>query len=69
MQFAIYIFNTPVALKQSQGHQTHNNNVDSKQRYDHANLKGFCFNSIQKEANDKDNFKCGNMSIISLEHV
>ena len=30
-QFALYIFDTPVTLRQSQGHQTYNDNVDSKQ--------------------------------------
>ena len=31
MQFAVYISDTPVTLKQSQGHQTYHDNVDPKQ--------------------------------------
>ena len=36
MKFAVIISDTPVTLKQSQGHQTYNDNVDSKQGYNHA---------------------------------
>ena len=36
MKFAVIISDTPVTLKQSQGHQTYNVNVDSKQGYNHA---------------------------------
>ena len=32
-QFAVYISDTPVILKGSQGHQTYNNIVDPKQGY------------------------------------
>ena len=31
MQFAVYISNTPVTVKQIQDHQTHKDNVDLKQ--------------------------------------
>ena len=34
MQFALYICDTPVALKQSQGHQTYNDKADPNQGYD-----------------------------------
>ena len=46
MQFAVYISDTPVNLKQSQGHQTDNKNVDPKQDYNHAMFEGCCFNGV-----------------------
>ena len=33
MQFTVYISDTTVTLKQAQGHQTQNNDVDPKQGY------------------------------------
>ena len=42
--FAAYISDTPVTLKQSQGHQTYSDNVDPKQDYNHAKFKRSCFN-------------------------
>ena len=33
MQFAVSISDTPVTVKQNQGHQTYNDNVDPKQGY------------------------------------
>ena len=38
-QFAVYISDTPVTLRQSQGHQTYNDSVDAKQGYNHETLK------------------------------
>ena len=70
MQFAVYISDTPVTLKQSQGHQAWNENVDLKQGYNHAKFERSCFNSVGKKSQHfKKNFKGDNMSIISLEHV
>ena len=47
-QSAIYISDTHVTLKQSQGHQTYNENVDSKQGYDHAKFHRACFHGAQE---------------------
>ena len=68
MQFAVYISDTPVTLKQSQGHQTYNDNVDPKQGYNHAKFERSCFNGVQKKPTCFF-FQTRNMSIISLEHV
>ena len=43
-QFAVYIFDTPVTLKQSQGHHTYNESVDCKQGYNHVKFERSCFN-------------------------
>ena len=70
MQFAVYISDTPVTLKQSQGHQAWNENVDLKQGYNHAKFERSCFNSVRKKRQHfKVFFKGDNMSIISLQHV
>ena len=50
-QFAVYISDTPVTFKQSQGHQTYNDNVDPKQGYNHAEFDRFCFNGMREKAN------------------
>ena len=47
-QFALYISDINVTLKQSQGHQTYNENVDSKQGYDHAKFHRACFHGAQE---------------------
>ena len=52
-QFSIYISVTPVTLKQSQGHQTYNENVDPEQGYNHAKFERSCFNSIPEKGNVK----------------
>ena len=49
--FAVYISHKPVTLKQSQGHQTYNGNVDPKQGYNHAKFERSCFNGVSEEAN------------------
>ena len=50
MQFAVYISDTcdleTVTLKQSQGHQTYNDNVHPKQGYNHAKLEKSCFRGV-----------------------
>ena len=48
---AIYISDTPVTLKQGQGHQTLNDNADPKQYYKHATFERSCFNSGREKAN------------------
>ena len=53
MQFAVYISDTPVTLKQSQGDQTKNDNVDPKQSYKHANFERSCFNDVWEKAKVK----------------
>ena len=47
MQFAVYILDTPVTLKQSQGHQIYNGNVDPEQDYNHAKFEKPGLNSVQ----------------------
>ena len=59
----------PLTLKQCQGHQTYDDNVDPKQTNNHAKFERSCFNGVREKANVKVSFKRGNMSIISLEHV
>ena len=49
MQFAVHISDTSPTLKQSEGHQTKNDNVDPKQGYNHAKFKSSCFNAVQKK--------------------
>ena len=44
MQFAVYISDTSVTMKQSQGHQTQNDSVDPKQDYTHGKFERSCFN-------------------------
>ena len=49
MQFADYISDTPVTLKQSQDHPTQNDNVDPKQGYNHAQFERSCLNGVQEK--------------------
>ena len=67
-QFAACISDTPVTLKHSQGHQTHNENKDSRQGYNHAKFERSRLNGVREKANAKV-FELENMSVISLEHV
>ena len=67
-QFAVYISDTPVTLKQSQGHQTYNDNIDPKQGFSHGKFERSCFDCVREKANGNC-FKRGNTSVISLEHV
>ena len=53
MQFAVYISDTPVTLKQSQGHQTYNHNVEPKKCYNHATIKYPALIVSKKRANVK----------------
>ena len=69
MPFAVYISDKLVTLKQSQGHQTYDYNVDPKQDYNHAKLKDLVLMVSEKRPMLKFFAKRGNISIISLEHV
>ena len=48
---AVYISNTLVILKQSQGHQTKNNYVDPKQGYNLAKFERSCHNGVREKTN------------------
>ena len=52
-QFALYISDTPVTLKQSQDHQTYDENIHPEQGYNHAKFKRSRFNSVSKKDNGK----------------
>ena len=51
MQIAIDISDTPVTLKQSQGHQTCNEYVDLEHDYEYANFERSRFYSVQEKDN------------------
>ena len=44
---------TPVTLKQGQGHQTWYELVESKQGYNNAKFEKSCLNSVCERANDE----------------
>ena len=46
MQFAVYISDNPVTLKQHQGHQIYNDIVDPKLGDNHAKFERSCFNGV-----------------------
>ena len=45
-----FIFFTPVTLKQSEGHQTQNDNTNPKQGYNQAKFERSCFNTVREKA-------------------
>ena len=53
MQSAVSIFDTPVTLKQNQGHQTYNDNGDPMQGYNHAKCERFSCSVIVSEKNQR----------------
>ena len=61
-----YISDTPVTLKQSQGHKTYNDNVDPKQGYNYAKLERSCFNGVKDKATLKF---CSSEEICQLSPV
>ena len=70
MHFAVYISDTPVTLKQSQGHQTYNDNVEPKKVITMQSLKDLALKVSKKKPLLKVFFfKQGNISIVSLEHM
>ena len=48
--FAVYVSDTPVTLKQDQGHQAHHDNVNPEQNYNHAKFEIYRFYGVQEEA-------------------
>ena len=48
-KFAVYLSDTPVTLKKSQGDQPLNDNVDLKQGSNHTVLKILLFNGVWKK--------------------
>ena len=50
-QFAVYISDTPVTLKQGQGHQPLITSVGPKQGYNLTKFKISCFNGVREKAN------------------
>ena len=49
VQFAVYISDTPVTLKESQDHQTYNEYVDPKQAYNLAKLEDLTLTMFKKK--------------------
>ena len=49
MHFAVYISDTPVTLKQSQGHQTYNDNVEPKKVITMQSLKDLALKVSKKK--------------------
>ena len=45
-----------MTLKQSQGHQTYNENVDPEQGYNHAKFEWSRFNSVKEKGSIQDFF-------------
>ena len=52
-QFTVNVSNTPVILKQSQGHQTYDKNVDPEQGYNHTQFERPRFNGVREKGNVK----------------
>ena len=75
MQFAVYISDTTVILKQSQGHQTYNDNVDPKQGYNYSRFEKSLMVSEKKPMSPRFNvkgfffFKLGNVNYLSWTYV
>ena len=51
VHFAVYISDIPVILKQSQGRQTWNDNIDPKQGYITAKFERSYLNGVREQAN------------------
>ena len=62
----VYHSDTPVTLKQCQGHLIWYKLVDPKDGYSKAKFEKPRLNNVPERANDKVFVKSGNMSIISL---
>ena len=56
-QFTVNVSDTPVTLKQGQGHQTQNNKVDPQQDYNSAKFEKSHFKGVQEKAEMKVFFK------------
>ena len=46
MQFAVYMSGTPVTVKENQGHQRQNGNVDPDKCYNHAQFERPCLDDV-----------------------
>ena len=68
-QIAVHDSDTPVTLKQGQGHQTWYDLVDPKQSYNNAKFEKPHLNSVCKMNNGKTFVKSGNLSIIFLDYM
>ena len=68
-QIAVYDSDTPVTLRQGQGHQTLYALEDPKQNYNYTKFENPHLNNVHEKANDKVFVKSGNTSIISLEQA
>ena len=70
IKFAVYTSDTPVALKQSAGHQTLHENVDPRKVTIMQSLEDLALMVSEKKQKLKVFFfKWGNMSVISFEYV
>ena len=67
-QFALHISETPVTLKQCQGHQIYKGNMGLNHGYNHAKFERSCFHGVWDKGKIKALFQQENMSIIFLEH-
>ena len=56
LQFIFLTLRHLVILKQDQGHQTYNDNVDPKKGYNHAKFDWSCFNGVREKRNVKGLF-------------
>ena len=50
-QFVVHVSDIPVTLKQSQGHKTYNDIVDSRQGYNHTKFQRSCLNGVREKGN------------------
>ena len=69
MQCTVYISNTPVTLKQSQGHQTYTDNVGPKEGYNHARFERSGLNGIWETPTKEIivSYLCPNVQVLSNE--
>ena len=65
---AVYDSDTPVTLKQGQGHKSWYKLADPKQGSHNAKFEKSCLNNIREKANNEVLVESGNMPIISLEY-
>ena len=68
-QYAFYDSDTPMALKQGQGHQTWYILIDLEQGYNNTKFEKPRLNSVGEKADDEVFVNLRNTPIISLEYV
>ena len=66
---AVYVSDTPVTLKQDQGHKTWYELEDPQQGYNNAKFEKPRWNDVREKATDKVFVKSRNTSVISFECV